>query len=65
VLTLVTAALLLHLQADVDLQPNPEEVAAVKHVDLQELQAEWTQLANSCDCIAVEIAGGCRFAAKP
>lgn len=26
-------------QADVDLQPNPEEVAAVKHVDLQELQA--------------------------
>eukprot|EP00775_Hariotina_reticulata_P004811 gene4811-5059_t len=25
-------------QADVDLQPNPEEVAAVKHVSLQELQ---------------------------
>lgn len=25
-------------QADVDLQPNPEEVAAVRHVDLQELQ---------------------------
>lgn len=26
-------------QADVDVNPNPEEVAAVKHVDLQELQA--------------------------
>jgi isopentenyl-diphosphate delta-isomerase len=27
------------MQADVDLQPNPEEVAAVQHVSLQELQA--------------------------
>lgn len=26
-------------QADVDLQPNSDEVAAVKHVNLQELQA--------------------------